>query len=113
MNNGWILPCVAAILCIGFVAPGRAEAPAKHDLLPTMAWHGAVPMTKEANGVLLEAQGSEVAKLETTQEFTPPFKLTAHVITDVTETRIHYGKGVFIFNWANKPDEVRVHDLLT
>src|SRR5205823_14636090 len=54
-----------------------------------------------------------VPRLETKEEFTPPFKITARVITDITETRIQYGKGIFIFNWANQPDQVRVHDLLT
>jgi hypothetical protein len=106
--------CGVALLSgvIAFI-PTVASAQTKRDLLPTMVWHGAIPVTKEANGVLLEAQGSEVPKLQSTEEFTPPFKLTARVITDITETRIHYGKGIFIFNWANEPDQVRVHDLLT
>ena len=99
---------VSTISCLN-----AAPLAVKSELLDKMVWHGAIPVTKEANGVLLEAQGTEVPKLETSEEFTPPFKVTARVITDITETRIQYGKGVFIFNWANQPDQIRVHDLLT
>jgi hypothetical protein len=85
----------------------------KNELLDSMIWRGAIPIVKEEKGVLLQAEGTEVAKLETAEEYTPPFKVTAKVITDITETRIHYGKGIFIFNWANQPDQIRVHDFLT
>ena len=102
------------VLCAAFGLSGMvAHAQKKQELLPTMVWHGTIPITKEADGVLLQAEGSEVPKLETAEQFTPPFKITAKVVTDTTETRIHYGKGLFIFNWANKPDQIRVHDLLT
>jgi hypothetical protein len=106
---GGLLAVMAVLL--GTADVGAAEK--QKDLLATMSWKGAKPMEKDGEAVVLEAQGTETPRLETSEEFTPPFKLTARVITDVTETRIQYGRGLFIFNWANKPDQIRVHDLMT
>ena len=60
--------------------------------------------------VILTARGGDTAKFLTKKMFRPPFELTTVAMTDSTNIRLYYAKGIIILNWERKKDELRVHD---
>lgn len=56
--------------------------------------------------VLLSGNG----RMETVDPFSPPVKIRATAMTDVTNIRLYYGKGSCILNWELNPRMLRMRD---
>jgi hypothetical protein len=84
-----------------------AEPPAKP---PSATQPGVLfPYSKDVLAAMISTDGADW--LQTTHLLTPPFAIRAKVrLADLDDLRLHYALGAVVFNWADSPREMRVHD---
>ncbi|HEX3799915.1 MAG TPA: DnaJ domain-containing protein [Verrucomicrobiae bacterium] len=82
------------------------------DLLAEMVPFNDMDAAKTADGLVLTPKGDR-AMLRVTHPYRAPLTIRATVKTDLADLRLIYGLGMVIFNWADNPFELRVHDPVT
>jgi hypothetical protein len=82
------------------------------NILKVMIPMNKLKVERSADGLVLS--GSEAREfLQAPQLARPPFTFRATLKTDEADVRFYYGLGQVILNWADNPQELRVHDFAT
>ena len=98
-------------------APVPAESEkmpvADKNIMRKMVKDEHVDVSESDDGLVLHSNGNTRDSLHTAHPVRPPFVFRAVVKSDGADLRFYYGLGLVIFNWADNPNELRVHDFAT
>lgn len=97
-------------LLLTILNAGACTPPGQADDFPEFAPVSGCDLVKQDKVIILKGARGDQARLLTKTEYAPPFALHVKAKTDSKNLRLYYSKGVVIFNWEGREDELRLHD---